>query len=148
MYKTAVNKDSLGNNLTNAKLFKNDWQSASKPISIIRELNNFKILTLEKGKMKIVSLAKKSLGNKIKSIENIKYLFDSKSGQKSFFVLANDSTDIFKLDFDKNFNLQSLSNYIESEKVYDYFVTKLFDNFNYIVYTDRFDNAIKFLRIK
>ena len=148
MYKTAVKKDSLGNNLTNVKLFENDWRSASKPISIIREINSFKILTMLKNKIKMVSLAKKSLGNRIKSIENIKYMFDSKSRQKSFFVLANDSTAIFKLDFDKNFNLQSLSNYIESEKVYDYFVTKLFDKFNYIVYSSRFDNAIKFLRIK
>jgi len=148
IYKTIIRTDSVGNVLTNVKLFENRSFSGATPISIIQQNDNFKILIIEKRKIRIVKLAKESLGNKIKNIEYVKYVYDKKLKQKSFFILANDSTAIFKIDVDKNFMLQSLSKYIESEKVYDYFVTRLFDIYNYIVYTSESDNSIKFLRIK
>ena len=143
IYKTIIRTDSVGNVLTKVKLF-----SGAKPISIVQQNDNFKILIIEKGKTMIVKLAKKSLGDKIKNIEYVEYFYNKRLKQKSFFILANDSTAIFKIDVDKNFMLQSLSKYIESEKVYDYFVTKLFDIYDYIVYTSESDNSIKFLRIK
>ncbi len=148
IYKEKIQTDSVGNISTKVKLYNNESSQAAKPISIIQQKDKFKILIVEKGKMQIVNLAKERLGNKINSIENVKYFYDNKLKQKSFFILTNNSTAIFKLDVDKNFKLQSLSKYIESEKVYDYLVTKLFGIFNYVVYTSKADNYIKFLRIK
>ncbi len=148
IYSAEIQKDSVNQSLTTVKLFENDMFPTSKPISLIKQKDYFLIIIRNHEKTQFVKLSKENVGNKIKNINQIKYFYDDELRQKVFFILANDSTSIFKLDLDKKFTLLSLSKSIESSKIYDYFVTKLFDKFDYLVYSSGKASYIKFLRIK